>query len=105
MTSGHVRGHRCILLINGRRFHAARRVASLWSAVQAVLTRQAAAQELPKCGAGEPVIAQRFDIRHGGPNLLLSCPQELKDAQLHGVILQLGLTDDALKQRQENVLV
>src|SRR5918999_4675830 len=74
-----------------------------WAYGHAVRARQAAAQELRQIGAGEPVIAQRFDIRHGDPNLLLPDPQELKDAQLHGVILQLGLTHDALEPRQENV--
>ena len=72
---------------------------------EAVLTRQATTEELPKCSASQPVIAQRFNRGQGGLYLLLSCAQEVKDTKLHGVIVQLTLTDDALMKREEDVLV
>ena len=50
------------------------------------LTRHATTEELPKCSASQPVIAQRFNRGQGGLYLLLSCAQEVKDTKLHGVI-------------------
>src|SRR4029434_7517181 len=78
-------------------FHAAHR--------QATWTRQATAEQQPEVGAGQPVVAQRFDIRDGGPYLLFSSPYEINDAALHGVILQLGLVDDAFAQWQQDIAI
>ena len=54
---------------------------------------------------GQPVVAQRFDVRDGGPHLLFSSPQEINDAALHSVILQLRLVDDAFAQWQQDIAI
>src|ERR671922_2470392 len=68
-------------------------------------TRYATAQELLKLSAGQPVVEEGVDVGDGGLDLLLPSPEEINDADLHGVVLQLGLVDDALPERQQDVSI
>ena len=77
---------------------AARPVVTFASPPLPCLGTGAPQKEVLEVGAGQPVVEQRVDVGDGGLNLLLPGPHEIKDAELHGVVVQLGLVDDAFPQ-------
>ena len=49
---------------------------------------------------GKPVVTKGFDVADRGFDLTLTIAQELNDAHLHGVVLQLRLVHDPLVEGQ-----
>src|SRR3954453_3030499 len=55
--------------------------------------------------AGDPVVAEGFDVRAASVNLSLLRSEQLKDAYLHRVVLKLGMLDDPMPQGQDDAVV
>ncbi len=56
-------------------------------------------------GTGSPEIVQRLHVAPSGFDFHLPRLEELKDAQLHGVVLQLRLAGNPASKRDHHVLV
>src|SRR5258706_14838205 len=67
--------------------------------------REAAAERLLERVARDPVVPQRLDEALAGLDLTLLRGEELEDAYLHGVVVELHLVDDPPGERQHLVAV
>src|SRR5262245_25816240 len=67
--------------------------------------RQVAADCALQLRPREPVVRERLDVRASGFDLVALRLEKLEDADLHGVVLELGLLDDLLPKRKHHALV
>lgn len=66
---------------------------------------QASGEDKPEVRMRRPVLQQRVDVADGRLDLLFFCAQEIQGPDLHGVVLELCLAQDALANRQQHIAV